>query len=326
MNDLISIVVSLFVFPGILFAFIATVIVAWLRGTARAASNGWAGAAPVYSFRQVMRLFQQDSVVPDGVQPVVIQALPIVALTAALLSIALLPLPANRGLGTATYGVDIATIGILLLIVPIVRIAIGLAIPSPFTRMAAIRSTRRLTGYLVPLALSLGTIAVIYGSTSVVSIAQHLLNSPLHFNDRVASLTSIIAGLAYFACLPELARLSSLHEGAGNLELVGSELTEISGRELFVMRAAEMMQSVAAIGFGITLFVMPFFTNDIARGLVAFVSLCVAALLLGWWEGLAPFLRTSEDDSAPIAIWVSVPTFLGVLAILGIILSQRFGV
>jgi NADH:ubiquinone oxidoreductase subunit H len=333
MNELLAMIISLLVYPGLIFALVAALIFGWLRGVARATAQGWSIGMPIFAPREVLRRLRQGSTVPEGVFAPLMQVLPVLANICPLLVLVFLPLPANRGADNGTYTADVVALAALLLGVPVIRIVLGWATPSPYTRLAATRSVRQLMGYLVPFALAVAVAAAVGNSLKVYTIATHqsasfTTQSVLGFNAaRLYGLTRIIAGLAYLACLPTLAKLTPIREGQGGLDLVGNELTEMSGRELLVMRIGEWIQLVAALGLGIVLFVLPFFSTDGARAIAALVAAVVAAVLLGVWEGAGTYLRPARDElEAPLTIWFGTPTFLGIISLLILVLAQRYSV
>lgn len=325
MNPILAIAISLLVFPGLLFGLVAAGIFGYLRGMARSGASGWSGTMPGLSLGGIARRLRQGSTLPAGLYPPVMQALPVVAAICPLLVLVFLPLPANRGLDNMNYTADVVALSALLLGMPLARIVLGWATPSPYTRIAAMRSARDLLGHLLPLALAIATGAALSDALTVFGIAMNGINPALTPNAaHLIGAARIVAGLAYLACLPALTRSTSIGEGHGSLELVGGELTELSGRELFVMRLGEMLQLVAALGFGIVLFVLPFFTTDNARGLAAIITAIVVALGLGGWEGYRAQMQSQDDMAPPVSIWFGMQTFLGVGAILLLVLSQRF--
>lgn len=324
MNELLAIIISLLVYPGLLFGLVAAMAFGWLRGIIRAWSMGWSNLAPTLSLREVARRLRQGSTLPDGTYAPAMIALPVIALVCPLVVLVFLPLPGNRGAGVTDYTLDIAAAGALLLGVPVVRTAIGWLTPSPYTRIAAMRSARQLIGYLVPLTLALASIIAIstFSRFALATGYQSIHDANLNGLLRAGR---ILAGLAYLTCLPALARITPIREGQGAIELVGSELTEMSGRELMVMRVAESIQFVAVIGVGVTLFVLPFFATDGARGIAAIISAIVLTIGLGLWEGLGAQLRQREDFVTPYSIWFGAQTFFGILAVLTLVLAQRIG-
>jgi NADH:ubiquinone oxidoreductase subunit H len=330
MNALLAMIISLFVYPGLLFALVAAVIFGWLRGAARAAIQRAAVAMPMLSLREVARRRRQGSTAPEGVFAPATLVLPVLALLCPLLVLVFLPLPANQGADNGSYTADVVALAALLLGVPLMRIMLGWVTPSPYTRLAATRSARQLAGYLVPFALAIAVAAGIGSSLHIFTIANQATSASanqLIFGltaPRLFGLTRIIAGLAYLTCLPMLTRLTSIRQGQGGMELVGNELTELSGRELLVMRVGEWVQLVAALGFGIAIFVLPFFTTDGARAIAALVIAVVVAVGLGMWEGVSATLRAVRDElEAPLAVWFGTPTFLAIISLLLLVLAQR---
>ncbi len=325
MNIVVAIIISGLVYPGLIFALVAAVIFGWIRATSRTVAQGAANTAPRLSFRAISRRWQQTSTTPEGVAPFIVQALPVLAVVCPVLVLMFLPLPANRGLGTGSYTADIVALGALLLGMPIVRIVLGWAIPSPYTQLAAMRSARQIMGYVLPLALALAVAAALGLATriDVASVHEVVVHGK---GESFANIARVIAGLTYAACLPALARITPLRNGRDAIELAGSELTELSGRELLLMSIAEWVQFVAAIGLGIALFVLPFFQGDGPRAIAALVSGVVIAAVLGVWEGaITPRIRPREDLMPPVAVWFNTPTFLGIVAVLVVVFAQRLG-
>jgi NADH-quinone oxidoreductase subunit H len=321
--QVLNIIISLILFPGMLFTFIMAALLGWIRSMGRALVFGWSGAAPSFSYRELLRRIRQSSTLPEGTNAFVIQGLVVVALLCPLFVLVFLPLPGNRGLGTTDYTLDIAAISALLLGVPIARFVLGLLIPSPYTRIAASRNIKQLLGYIVPLVLSVGVAVALRTTLSVAQIVNQPLKSGL--NLYVGGLALIFAGITFATCIPTIARITPIHEGMGMMELAGSEYTELSGRELLAMRIAESMQFVATVGLGIVLFVLPFFTGDVTRLLVTLIAFLMAAGIVGISEGLIPRLRAMVDDGvAPISIWLGTPTVFGIVTIFILVMAQRF--
>ena len=331
MNALVAMIVSLLVFPGLLFALVAALLFGWVRSYARAGVQGWSGSLPRISLREVARRLRQGSTLPEGTFAPLMQVLPVLAVICPLLVLVFLPLPGNNGANNTTYTADVVAISALLFGLPIARTVLGWSTPSPYTQMAATRSARQLMGYFIPFALAVAVAAAIGTSLQLFTISTHQFTFPGHqtiVNLNAVQLMGaarIIAGLTYFLCLPILARLTPIREGQGPLDLVGNELTELSGRELLVMRIGEWMQLVAALGFGIALFVLPFFHTDGQRGTAAIIFGILGAVVLGIWDGAAPSMRPARDElDAPLSIWFGTQTFLGIIALLLLVLAQRY--
>jgi NADH-quinone oxidoreductase subunit H len=320
MNALLSAIISIILYPGIVVALIAAIVLGWLRGTSRAALSGWSGLSPLVSLRQIVRRQRQASTLPEGTPVLAIQGLPVVALVCPLVVLAFVPLPGNRGLGAANLSLDVAAAGALLLGMPLARIALGWAVPSPYTRLAAMRSARRLAGYALPLGLAIATAAVLSGQLTIAGISTTLT--------RTGSATLLIdvaralAGLAFLLCAPGLVRLSTLRGGMASGELLAGELTEISGRELLVMQVAEAVQLVAFLAVGIALFVLPFWSSNGARGLAAIVAFVAGTVAIGAWEGIEPRVRTRDEYSMPFSVWLGTPMYFGIFGIIALLLAR----
>jgi len=324
MNNVLSIIISLLVYPGLIFALVAALLFGWIRGTARAATFGWTGVAPQLSFRELARRLRQSSTVPENAFVPMMQIVPIIAVVCPLLVLTFLPLPGNRGTGGAPYTADIAALGAFIVGMPFARIMLGWSIPSPYTRIAAMRSMRSLIGIALPLTLALAVAVALGNASRVDIIALHSTGFTTSI-ERFRTIARVLAGIAYLTCLPALARLTAIGEGQGSMELVSSELTELSGRELMTMRVAEWLQLVAAIGLGMALYVLPFFAADNLRGIIAIAGGILIAAGLGIWEGgIAPRIRTREDLGMPYAIWFGAPSLFGIFAVLSLVVAQRY--
>ncbi len=320
MNPLLAAVIALIVYPGILFALVAALLLGWVRGTARALTAGWSGLMPPLSFRQISRRRRQASTLPEGAVAPVIQALPVIALVCPIVALAFVPLPGNAGLAKSDVTLDVVALSALLLGMPVARIALGLAIPSPYTRMAATRSARQLAGYALPLSMAVAAGAALSGHLTIAAISNQATTGTLSVG--LSDAARVVAGITFLICAPALARLSSLREGQGASELAAGELTELSGRELLTMRLAEYVQLVAVIFVGIALFVLPFWTTNGARGLAAVIVALLAAAVIGAWEGYAPRLRGREDYPLPISIWLGTPSLIAIVSILALVLAR----
>jgi NADH:ubiquinone oxidoreductase subunit H len=336
MSDPLAIIISFLLYPGIIFGLVAAVLFGWLRGMARSLAQGWRIVTPAISVREITRRLRQTSTLPEGTHPIVIQALPILAVLCPLLALVFLPFPGNCGLGASSsscarqmssvYSGDVVVVASLLLVAPLVHIALGWSIQSPYTRLAATRSARRLMGYLVPLTLSIATLVGLSGAISLPDLAQHGFTDQVK-TEWIARVALAIAGATYAMCIPGLARLTPVREGYGSLELVSGELTELSGRELLLMRLAESLQFAAVIAFGVAIFILPYFHANavLARILIGLASAIVVAAGVGAWEGISPRFRSIEDPSEPLSVIFGVPTFVGIFALLGLVAAVRFG-
>ncbi len=323
MNEILAIIIALLVYPGVIFGLLAAALFGWVRGMTRMLAYGYDGSAPLFAPREFSRRLRQNSTLPEGVVEPAMQILPVAAIIAPLLVLIFLPLPGNRA-AQSTMTIDLIAATILLLGMPLARAALAWVIPSPYTRIAAMRGLRRLLGYLAPLTLAIVAAAIISGSTSVQTIASTQFAATIHPNQQsLANAARIVAGLAYLACLPVLARLTPLRTGQGSLDLVGGELTELSGRELLIMRLAEWLQLVAALALGIALFVLPFFHTDAARALAAIGFALIVTAVLGIWEGIGSKIVGRDDMAPPFSVWLGTPTLVGIFAILLVIFAQR---
>ncbi len=302
MNPIISALITICIYPGALFAIVAAVLLGWVRGYARAAASGNANAAPVFSLREITRRTRQQSVETEGTNFAVTQIITIAAITAPLLALVFMPFPGNSNPSISLFPTNAIAEAALLLGMPLSKILLGWLTPSPYTRLAAIRSVRALLGYVVPFVYAVTVAMALHGSLTLEGFFTPIPSGTAIHNYFIEVIL-LIAGLLYLICIPVFTRLTPLRADFGAIELASGELTELSGGQLLVMRAAEAIQTLAFIGFGVSIFVAPLFSAGAIRSVSFIAILFIVAILLGVWEGFAPRIRTSEDYMQPITAW-----------------------
>ncbi len=302
MNPIIGAFITIFIYPGALFALVAAVLLGWIRGYARATASGNTNAAPAISFQEITRRTRQQSVETEGASFAVTQILIISAITAPLLALVFMPFPGNNNPSITQFPTDAIAEAALLLGMPLSKILLGWVTPSPYTRLAAIRSVRSLLGYIVPFVYAITVAMALHGSLTMEGFFTPI-PSGTALHNYIIKFIWLVAGIIFFMCVPVFTRLTPLRADFGAIELAAGELTELSGGQLLVMRAAEAIQTVAFIAFGAAVFVAPLLSAGGLRAAGFIAALFIVALLLGIWEGAAPRFRTSEDYMQPAAIW-----------------------
>jgi formate hydrogenlyase subunit 4 len=328
MNPVIGAVVgvalAILVYPGLLAALVAAWILSWVRGAAQGALQGSSNPGPLRLLGELRAEWQQDAVVPEGVAPALLTVGTWTAVLAPLLALILLPVPGNPAIAPLGLTGDLVAEGALLLGVPLARLLLGWAIPSPYTRLAADRDARLLAGAVVPMALALAATAeqvAVLGFTT----------APTGTWPPAISLIARILAAAAFACtLPVLARVTALREGGSDGEQVAGELTELSGRDLLAFRVGEALQLVAVAAVFVAAFVLPILTvvtGAMGRGVIWLVGVLLAAASVGLWEGWRASQGRSprEVERPPLTWWLGLPALLALAALVAAAWASRIG-
>ncbi len=314
MNVVLAVVVAVLIYPGILAAVVATWALGWMRDAARAASRGTGRPGLLSGPRDLRTTFGREALAPEGAAPWLLAFAPVLATAAPIAALVLLPVPGNPLVGVLGLTGDLIAEGALLLGMPLMRLLVGWSIASPYGRLAADRGARLLAGCALPMALALVAIAQLVGTLRLTAAdAPHAGGM-----QPVAMLARVLAACAFACCLSVLARQTALREGSGELDVVASELTELSGRDLGLFRLAEGIQLVAVCGFFVAAFVLPVLTGVLTARLSPFawvVGLVVTAGGVGTWDGLRGGHVSPASDHAPLSWWFGIPLLLALFAL-----------
>ncbi len=291
MNGVLAFVLAVLVYPGLLVAGLAALALGWARDSARGALAHTGTPHPLQSVQQVRGALQRDTIAPEGVYPLALTLTSTAAVLFPVAALILLPVPGNPLVQALSLQGDLIAEGGLLLGLPLTRLAVGWAIPSPFTRLAADRGARLLAGAAVPMILAF--------TASAEQVATLGLNA------------------------------SHLRADDGEeLELVAGELTELSGRDLALFRIGEALQLVAVAAVFVAAFLLPIFATlpmGAGRGILWIVGLIVTAAGIGLWEGFASRQPATANERPPLTWWVGWPVLVALLALVAAAWATRAG-
>jgi formate hydrogenlyase subunit 4 len=320
MNGILAVGIAVLIYPGLLVALIVALILSWGRASARAGVMGAPLPSPLRDFTEVYGALNRDGIVPETAYGLVLNLASTLALVMPLVALVLLPVPGNPLVANIGMRGDLVAEGGLLLGLPLLRLFIGWAIPSPLTRLAADRGARLLAGALAPIVLALVAVGEQFATVQLNFDAAS--KAPLGNFDLI---TRLLAGLAFVFALPVLARVTALRDQAASPEAPAGELGEMSGRDLARFRVAEALQLVAVAAFFATAFVLPLFPGVAGAGrtILWIAALVVTTLLLGAWDGFATRLPPSADERPPLSWWTGFPTLLGLLALVAAAWASR---
>lgn len=319
MNPVLSLLLAILVYPGILVASVAAWILTWVRSMTRAALAGTTVPNPLGEVRELRVAFGRETLPPDGVHPIVVSLATGVALLAPLLALIFLPVPENPIAVAIGLPGDLVAVGALLLGVPLARIFLGWAIPSASTRLAADRGARQLAGAVLPMVLAITAAAQ---QVSTLVLLYEIVKTPLPF----LSLIGRILAAAAFACaLPVLAYRSALKEDDGATAPLTSEVAELTGQDLAYFRVGEAIQLVAVAGFFVAAFLLPIVRQLPAGGshtIFWIVGTILTAAGVGVWEAVSGKIRLG-DERPPLSWWLGIPLLLGLAALVATAWATR---
>ncbi len=319
MNGIVAFILAVLLYPGIVAAGIAAVALTWARDSARAVVGRGRFAPPLSLVEEVRGTLARDTVLPAGTTAWVSMVVSSVAPLFPLAALIFLPLPGNPLVQAFGLTGDLIFEGGLLLGLPIMRLLIGWSTPSPYTRLAADRSVRLLAGVAIPLILALTASAEQAATLDLIAAPSKDVLTVLPLIAR------ILAAVAFALTLPMLARVTSMREDEGDVDLVASELSELSGRDLACFRIAEALQLVAVAGLFTAAFLLPLFAtlpNGLMRNLFWLFGIVLTALGIGAWEGIAP-RSVSQEDRPPLSWWLGVPLLVALLALVAAAWATR---
>lgn len=316
MSGVIGFVLAVLVYPGLVVALIAAVVLGWVRDATRGAVAGTGVSHPLRLVRDARSMLTVDSTEPDT-HPLALTLGTYAAVLVPVLALVFLPVPGNPLVTSIGQSSDIILEGALLLGMPLARLFLGWATPSAQTRLAADREARAVAGAVIPMALAL--------SVTSMQIDTALFGAPPAAGNTLALAGRVVAALAFACALPVLAHGTSLVFGESPLDTPGNELAELSGHDLVLVRIGEAIQLAAVSAFFVTAFIVPIAAGvPSGAGLAALWVLCLLATAagIGLWQGFTG-TRIEGRDRAPLTWWMGVPVLLALVALVAATWGHR---
>src|SRR6185312_5948190 len=186
MNGVLSFALAVLIYPGLLVAVVAGVLLVWVRTTACGAISGEKAA----TLTELRESWQSETIVPDGVSDFALTLSSGMAILAPALALVLLPIPGNPLVTLIGLQGDLVAEGALLLGMPLARLFVGWLTPTPLTRVAADRGARLLVGAALSLTLALAAVAQQFNALTI-------LNAPVRSPGGVLVVARVLAALAF---------------------------------------------------------------------------------------------------------------------------------
>ncbi|SRR5579885_95378 len=283
MNIVVRYAITLFLFPGGVFALLAGWVLLWLSEESGARVCGTLRRGFTQPLRDCVKLLGKTTSLPAGTEAGGARLLLLLAVVAPLLALVLLPLPGNSAANTIETSGDLLAILLLLLLPVLMPLFLGELLASPYGRIAARREVWRCGLLIGGLLLSTLTIVVQRGALSLsILTLQQLHPSP------ASVMVNILAGLLFLLCLPALLPPATWGLFSGSPELIAGAYTDLTGAGLALMLLSAALQRVAAGSLLAALFVLPFVTNGLIAQVAAYLAtLLFSSLFAGFASGVS---------------------------------------
>ncbi|PWT73370.1 MAG: hypothetical protein C5B60_08305 [Chloroflexi bacterium] len=319
MNSILSFVLAVLIYPGVFIAAIAAWALTWGRESIQAVVARDPIPGPLRDIGEIRNGMVRDMSQPSGLYTLLSTLAAGTAILLPVISLILMPVPGNPLVQAIGLTGDVVSGAALLLAVPMLRLLVAWATPSPYTRLAADRGVRLLAGVVLTMALAI-TATTEQGSTLGL-FAAPTKSPPLLW----WPVTHVLAALAFLFVLPPLAKFAATpHQRRQELDLVSGELTELNGRDLACFRIAEGLQLVAVSAFFATVFILPIFSSAFGHGrdLLWIAAVILTALGIGAWDGISGNLPSSSERP-PLSWWLGLPVLLALLSLVTAAIALR---
>lgn len=283
MNIVLRYAITIFLFPGGVFALFAGWALLWLGEEAGARLHGTRRTAFIQPMRDVVKLLGKTTSLPSGAEGSAVRLLPLLAVVAPLLALALTTLPGNLAADMAETSGDLLAVLLLLLLPALMPLFLGELLASPYGHIAARRATWRAGALISLLLLSALTVAAQRGSLSLSILTLQQLHPP-----AVSIVLNALAGLLFLLCVPALLPPAKWGLFSGPLELVAGPFTDLTGADLALMQLGAALQRVAAGSVLAALFILPYVPGGpIAQIPVYLATLLLSSLFAGFASGVS---------------------------------------
>ncbi len=261
--NLLTALVRLLVFPGLLFAVPAAWFFLWVERKAVALMQQRIGPPFMQPFFDFVKLLGKSTPERTSGQSLLMRIWPLIAISAAAGAVSLLPvLPSHGG-----FPGDLILLLALLELPSICIVAAGFSSRSLFGEIGSAREAILTVAYNIVFLFAILSIAVAQHTFRLEALA-HLPPSPLRY----------IAVLAIVLCLPAKLHINPFSLPNAEQEIYSGPLTEYAGPELAMWELSHGLEWVVSTGLVATLAV-----PQVASGWIdvaAFVAVSFALVLV----------------------------------------------
>jgi NADH-quinone oxidoreductase subunit H len=236
------------VFPGTLFIFVLSILLAWFSRKTIARIENRVGPPFMQPMYDVTKLLAKERVYPKSSNQIILHYMPMVQVFTAILMSFFIPIYGKEGL--LSFEGDLFFFLFLLAIHGMSAFIIGWASLNPYSLSGAGRAVLTEISFELPLAISLSGMAILTKSMRISVIADRVLEQS--FNITYGNMSDIIISglliLTWFILLVtaifsgigalEMAPFSAAH---AETEIVAGWNTELTGSDLAMTKIADMV-------------------------------------------------------------------------------------
>lgn len=311
MRELLSVLVTLFVFPGFGFLVACALLFEWIDRRTIARLQARVGPPWFQPVADLLKLLSKESVLPRQADRPICRALPVVALAAVLTAALYVPV---GGRVVYAFEGDLIVVLFLLSLPALFYFLAGWVSGGVYSVIGGSRSVLQYFSYEVPFLMALSAPAILTGSWSISEIITQqaeagwiLLVQPLGFLLALVGLIGKLKRVPF-----DIPKAKS--------EVVGGPLTEFSGRELALWHLTVDVQTVAGIFLLVNVFLgggdLTLLQGSTPLGLARAVTFAAKALamLLTLSVTSALYARLRIDQLASLGWRILAPLGLVQLA------------
>jgi len=311
LRELLSVLVTVFIFPGFGFLVVCAFLFEWIDRRTIARLQARVGPPWFQPLADLLKLLSKESVLPEQADRPICTALPIVSLAAVLTAALYIPV---GGRVVYAFEGDLIVVLFLLSLPALFYFLAGWVSGGIYSILGGSRSMLQYFSYEVPFLMALSAPAILTGSWSISDIITQqaeagwiLLVQPLGFLLAVVGLIGKLKRVPF-----DIPKAKS--------EVVGGPLTEFSGRKLALWHLTVDIQTVAGIFLLVNVFLaggnLAFMQGSASQGLVRPVAFAAKAIvmLLTLSVTSALYARLRIDQLASLGWRVLAPLGLVQLA------------
>ncbi|MEA3375817.1 MAG: complex I subunit 1 family protein [Chloroflexota bacterium] len=245
LRDLLSVLITVFVFPGFGFLVACALFFEWIDRRTIARLQARVGPPWFQPLADLVKLLSKESVLPRQADRPICTALPVVSLAAVLTAAMYIPV---GGRVIYAFEGDLIVVLFLLSLPALFYFLAGWVSVGVYSVIGGSRSVLQYFSYEVPFLMALSAPAILTGSWSISQIiAQQAEAGWIVLVQPVGFLLAVVGLIGKLKRVPfDIPKAKS--------EVVGGPLTEFSGRKLALWHLTVHIQTVAGIFLLVNMF------------------------------------------------------------------------